>query len=144
MNKQRFPYAVACCLYPINPLLVFTHPFIPFLMKYNSGSHSLPKVWSSWFVENLSRTVAFLSNGFSYFTGKFVAAFVLAFVPAPSSVMLSQPVLLLKLSDRPFLPLKTSFYLTPPHFLNFSNRRNAIVEVVASFTSTQISVACGC
>jgi hypothetical protein len=61
----------------------------------------------------------------------FFAAFVLSFVPAPSSVMLSQPAQLLKLSDRPFLPLKTSsFYPTPPQFLSFTNRRNAFVEVV--------------
>jgi len=106
-NKKRFPYAVACCLCPSKPLLVLTQPFISLPGKYKSGSGSLPKIWSSWFVENLSGTVAFLSNGFSYFPGMYFAAFVLAFVPAPSSVMLSQPVQLLKLSDRPFLSLKT-------------------------------------
>ena len=97
------------------PLLVSTHPCISLHRKYNSVRHSLPKIWSSWFVGHLSRTVAFFSNGFSYFPGKFFAAFLLAFVPAPSSVMLSQPTPILKLSDRPLSANEYLFlsYTTP-------------------------------
>ena len=108
----------------VYPLVVFTHPFISRLMKYNSGRHSLPKIWSSWFVETCHEQWP----SYPMISATFLECFSLLlcwhlYLP-PSSVMLSQP---LKLSDRPFLTLKTSsFHLTPPHFLKLSKKTKCL------------------